>query len=39
MDREIDLQAIEHRFNTMPRRIHNRDHASHVYNQAVALTK
>ena len=39
MDSETDLQAIEHRFNTMPRRTRNWDHGSHDYNQAVALTK
>lgn len=33
------LQAIEHRINTMPRRIHNWSTAQHIYAQAVALTR
>lgn len=35
---EADLRAIEHRINTMPRRIHNWASAQHVYDQAVAMT-
>lgn len=33
-----DLRNIEHRINTMPRRIHNWASAQHVYHQAVAMT-
>ena len=33
-----DIAAIEHRINTMPRRIHNWATAQHVYDQAVAMT-
>ena len=33
-----DLQRIEDRINTMPRRIHHWHHANHVYAHAVALT-
>lgn len=33
-----DLRAIEHRINTMPRRIHNWHSAKHIYDQAVAMT-
>jgi IS30 family transposase len=33
-----DIRAIEHRINTMPRRIHNWHTAEHVYHQAVAMT-
>ncbi|MBT8240817.1 MAG: IS30 family transposase, partial [Acidimicrobiia bacterium] len=33
-----DIRAIEHRINTMPRRIHNWHSAQHVYHQAVAMT-
>ncbi len=33
-----DIRAIEHRINTMPRRIHNWASAQHVYDQAVAMT-
>lgn len=33
-----DLRAIEHRINTMPRRVLNWDTAHHVYHQAVAMT-
>lgn len=35
---ETDIAAIEHRINTMPRRIHNWATAQHVYHQAVAMT-
>lgn len=33
-----DVRAIEHRINTMPRRILNWATAEHVYHQAVAMT-
>ena len=33
-----DLRSIEHRINTMPRRIHNWANAKHIYDQAVAMT-
>lgn len=33
-----DIRSIEHRINTMPRRIHNWATAEHIYNQAVAMT-
>jgi IS30 family transposase len=34
----VDLRSIEHRINTMPRRVLNWDTAEHVYHQAVAMT-
>lgn len=33
-----DIRAIEHRINTMPRRIHNWATAQQIYDQAVAMT-
>ena len=33
-----DIRAIEHRINTMPRRVLNWDTAEHIYHQAVAMT-
>lgn len=33
-----DLRRIEHRINTIPRRIHNWATAHHIYTQAVAMT-
>jgi len=33
-----DIQAIEHRINTMPRRVLNWHTAEHIYNEAVAMT-
>lgn len=33
-----DIAAIEHRINTMPRRIHNWQSAKQIYDQAVAMT-